>query len=206
MHALTHTNRKNREIKSTRPCRKPGERTAARSTIPSLSGTSVTDTQPVKPQQAGVELCPIAATEGWFISLSNWYLGYWGQHNPGGTQASLSFSPSLSFHIPSVVHFHPNTLIFSFTFQPNLLHPSFSILFPFICNTFLLPLLISPCHSSHIYIGLLVPAFTSLFDPPVLLNHLSCFLPLIFLSSSNNFLCRSLPAHYCSLSSIFCQR
>lgn len=37
---------------------------------------------------------------------------------------------------------------------------------------------------SHILTDLLATAFTSPFDPPVLLNHLSSFLPLIFLSSS----------------------
>lgn len=37
---------------------------------------------------------------------------------------------------------------------------------------------------SHILTDLLATAFTSPFDPPVLLNHLSSFLPLIF-----NFLC-----------------
>lgn len=60
---------------------------------------------------------------------------------------------------------------------------SFPMLSLFICS-FLLILLNTSLLSSHILTDLLATAFTSPFDPPVLLNHLSSFLPLIF-----NFLC-----------------
>lgn len=93
--------------------------------------------------------------------------------------------------------------IFCFVYlASNLLYPSFSILYPLhlqlVSSS---PLLISSSHSSHTLTDLLVPAFTSPFDPPVLLNHISSFLPLIFLSSSNNFLCPPpLPPHTTTLS------
>lgn len=54
-------------------------RAASRPTARALSGAPLTDSKPVEPQKAGVELSPTAAAAGgWFISFSNGYLGYWG--------------------------------------------------------------------------------------------------------------------------------
>ena len=131
-----------------------GEWAAARPTIPSLSGAPVTDTQPVKPQQVGVELCPITAAKGCYF---NWYLGYWGWHSPMGAYISLSLSLSL-FHIPFFSYL-PQLFMVTFIPKPSSF-PSSSTRSPvsFILHPFPLHLQLFSSPSSLISPSLIQPA------------------------------------------------
>lgn len=182
-------------IKSTRPSRQPGGvRAASRPTARALSGAPLTDSKPVHrrlelssvPQQQQLEdgLSPFLTgiwVTGVSATLGKQRLGSSGLPSPSLYHClSLFFLLSCS-HLSHQAYLSENVIIFSVYFHFSCIKTPKSFFPLFIFSSH--PLKHIPSPFSHTYRPF-SHCLQSPFDPPVLLNHLSSFLPLIFLSSS----------------------